>query len=404
MKILWVKSDLLHPTTRGGQIRTLETLRRLRERNTIHYVAFSNEPDGEAIRRSSEYCDRCYTIPQFLPPRASYGFALQLATGLFSRLPLAVLRYRSAAMRRKLDELIATENYDSIVSDFPAPAPNFTRLQDCVLFQHNVETMIWQRHAAQARNPLEKAYMRLQASRMAVFERDVCRSVRHIIAVSEEDASTMQRMFGVTNISTIPTGVDVDRFTPPSGSQSFTADLVFLGSMDWLPNIDGMRWFVDAVLPLIRRSRPKCSLAVVGRNPSREIKAFAAKDPLIHVTGTVPDVRPWLWGSHVSIVPLRIGGGTRIKIYESMAARVPVVSTAIGAEGLDVHHPVDIRIADQPEEFAAACLELLDDPESRTAQARAAWELVAASFRWENIVRRFESILEDAALDSGQIG
>ncbi len=397
MKILWVKSDLLHPTTRGGQIRTLEMLRRLRERNTIHYVAFSNEPDGEGVRRSSEYCDRCYTIPQFLPPRASYGFAVQLVTGLFFRLPLAVLRYRSAAMRRKLDELTATENYDCIVCDFPTPAPNVTRLQDCVLFQHNVETMIWQRHAAQARNLPEKAYMRLQARRMAVFERDVCRSVRHIIAVSEEDASTMKRMFGVTNISTIPTGVDVDHFKPPS-SQPVTADLIFLGAMDWLPNIDGMRWFVDAVLPLIRRSRPKCSVAVVGRNPSREVQSFAAKNPLIHVTGTVPDVRPWLWGSHVSIVPLRIGGGTRIKIYESMAAQVPVVSTAIGAEGLNVHHPADIRIADNPEEFASACLELLDDPEIRAAQARTAWDLVDSNFRWENIVRRFESILEGAAL------
>ena len=396
MKILWVKSDLLHPATRGGQIRTLEMLRRLRKRNLIHYVAFSNEPDGEGVRRSSEYCDRCYTIPKFIPPRASWSFAVQLAAGLFSPLPLAVFRYKSAAMRRKLDELIAAENYDSIVCDFPTPAPNFNRLQDCVLFQHNVETMIWQRHSAQARNAVEKAYMRLQARRMAVFEGHVCRSVRHIIAVSGEDAAAMNRMFGVTNVSIIPTGVDVEHFTP-SGAQAFIADLVFLGSMDWLPNIDGMRWFVEAVLPVIRRSRPKCSVAVVGRNPSGEIKSFAAKDPLIHVTGTVPDVRPWLWESHVSIVPLRIGGGTRIKIYESMAARVPVVSTAIGAEGLDVHDRVDIRIADSPEKFAAACLELLDRPENRAAQANAAWDLVAGSFRWENIVRRFESILDGSA-------
>ncbi len=396
MKILWVKSDLLHPTTRGGQIRTLEILRRLKDRNTIDYVGFSNDPQGEAVHLSSEYCNRCFTVPQFLPPRASLAFALQAAAGLFSPLPLAISRYKSDQMRSRIDELIATNNYDSVVCDFPTPSPNIRRLENCVLFQHNVETMIWERHAAQARNAAEKVYMRMQANRMAAFERDVCRKVRHIIAVSDEDASEMTRRFGVSNVSVVPTGVDAARFTPPPEPSPFTADLVFLGSMDWLPNIDGMRWFIRDILPLIRRSAPNCSVAIVGRNPTREVEEFAKSDPLIHVTGTVPDVRSWLWGAKLSIVPLRIGGGTRIKIYEAMAAKAPVVSTAVGAEGLSIHPPSDIRIGDTPDAFAEACLILLQNAAARKAQAEQAWRLVTQNFGWDKIALRFEDILQAA--------
>jgi glycosyltransferase involved in cell wall biosynthesis len=199
-------------------------------------------------------------------------------------------------------------------------------------------------------------------------------------------------MFGLPQVSSIPTGVDVESFTP--AQTPVRSGMVFVGSMDWLPNIDGMRWFCADVLPLIRRRRPDCPLAIVGREPSREMQALAERDPLIQVTGTVPDVRPYLWKSAVSIVPLRIGGGTRMKIYEAMAARVAVVSTTVGAEGLDVNPPRDIRISDTAADFAAQCLELLDNEAARNDQADAAWRLVAENFGWDSIAKQFESILE----------
>ena len=133
-------------------------------------------------------------------------------------------------------------------------------------------------------------------------------------------------MFGVSNVAAIPTGVDLDYFQPQSVEP--VADLVFIGSMDWRPNDDGVGWFAREILPLIRKQRPDCTVAIVGRNPSAEMKALA--DDKVRVTGTVPDVRPYLWGSKISIVPLRIGGGTRLKIYESMAAKTPVISTLLG--------------------------------------------------------------------------
>jgi sugar transferase (PEP-CTERM/EpsH1 system associated) len=392
MKILWVKSDLLHPTTKGGHIRTLEMLKRIHQRHEVHYAAFESDPQGEGVRRSGEYCTRVYTISHSPPPRTSLAFAAQMALGLFSSLPVVIFRYRSAAMARLLANLIDKEKFDSIVCDFITPATNFPSLRPCVVFQHNVETMIWRRYTQNARNRIEASYLNLQARRMFRFERDVCRAARHVVAVSNDDAAQLAEMFGIGPVSAIPTGVDVDYFTP---AQSGPRDgLVFVGSMDWLPNINGVRWFCAEILPLIRARRPDCRLSIVGREPTREILALGERDPLIRITGTVPDVRPYLWKAALSVVPLRVGGGTRLKIYEAMAARVPVVSTTIGAEGLEVDPARDIRIADDAASFAARCLELLEAPVSREALASAAWQLVADSFGWDHVARRFEAILE----------
>jgi glycosyltransferase involved in cell wall biosynthesis len=199
-------------------------------------------------------------------------------------------------------------------------------------------------------------------------------------------------MFDVKNVSAVPTGVDVEYFTP-RGTAERVADLVFVGSMDWMPNSDGMLFFVREVLPLIRRKRRDCSVAIVGRQPGPEIRALADADPKIRVTGTVPDVRPYLWGAPVSIVPLRVGGGTRLKIYEAMAAHTAVVSTTIGAEGLDVQSPANIRLADEPQAFADACLELLDDASERSRMVREAAYLVSSRFSWDHVVRCFENAL-----------
>jgi glycosyltransferase involved in cell wall biosynthesis/ribosomal protein S18 acetylase RimI-like enzyme len=395
MKILWVKTDFLHPTTRGGQIRTLEILARLHARHQIHYVAFDDPKRPEGPERSVEYCSQAYPVPHAVPRKGSPGFIPQLVKGLFSRLPVAVGRYRSAAMARRIEALLERHRFDRLVCDFLAPAPNLTRLRDWVLFQHNVESAIWSRRADRARDPFRALYLRLQARRMHDYEGRACREAGRVLAVSRQDADLMRTLYGAFRIAVVPTGVDVDRFSPPPHAPK-VADLVFVGSMDWLPNIDGMIFFAREILPRIRRERPGCSVAIVGRSPARAVSALAARDPRIVVTGTVEDVRPYLWGSSVAIVPLRIGGGTRLKIYEAMAAGVPVVSTAIGAEGLDVKSPENIRLADDPEGFAGACVELLVHDEVRRGQARAGLELVRARASWDAAAAVFEAALRDA--------
>jgi glycosyltransferase involved in cell wall biosynthesis len=392
MKILWAKSDFLHPTTKGGHIRTLETLKRLHRSHEIHYVALDLPEQRGGVQRSSEYCARAYPISHRAPPRSTPRFWMQAGAGLLSPLPLAVSRYRSDAMRRRIETLTRAEKFDAIVCDFLFAAPNIPDLAGATLFQHNVEATIWKRHVEHSASPLRRAYFKSQYQRMRRYEGEVCRAVKSIIAVSESDAQAMRSDYSVSQVSAVPTGVDLDYFRPPV-SPARATDLVFLGSMDWMPNIDAVKWFTREVLPLIRQRRPDCSLAIVGRNPGPGIRRLADEDAHCHVTGTVADVRPYLWGSAAAIVPLRIGGGTRLKIYECMAARIPVVSTTIGAEGLDVRDGQNILIADSPRDFAERCVALLDDSGARARLTLAAWEMIAACYSWEVVARKFEELL-----------
>lgn len=392
MKLLWVKSDFLHPPDRGGQIRTLETLKRLHRRHEVHYIGLTAPGEEEGPRRAHEYASRWYAVEHVVPEKTSPAFAWQLAAGVVDRLPVAVRRFRSAAMRREVQALLRRESFDAIVCDFLFPAANIPDLRPVTLFQHNVESLIWRRRLAQARDPIRRAYLRVQAKRMERFERDVCQSVRSIIAVSEQDAEIMRREFGAARASAVPTGVDVEYFRRPPEVEP-KADLVFVGSMDWMPNIDGAVWFVSEVLPLIRKRAPECTLAIAGRRPTAQLQELARRDPRITVTGTIPDVRPWVWGAKAAIVPLRVGGGTRIKIYEAMAAGTPVVSTSIGAEGLDVRNGETILLADDAAAFADACVTLLSDPERGRCVSSAAHELVATRYSWDAVAAAFEDLL-----------
>jgi glycosyltransferase involved in cell wall biosynthesis len=368
-------------------------LRCLHRRHEVHFLAFRSPGDSEGLTRSSEYCAHAYPIDFTSTPKDSIRFGAQLAAGLFDPVPLAVSRFRSAAMRDKIAELTAAVRFDRVVCDFLVPAVNFPSLQRTVLFQHNVESTIWRRRIEHARNPIERAYLKMQASRMLTFEGRVCRAVDGVIAVSDLDAAAMSEQFGVERVGAVPTGVDLEYFLRPREAPAADNDLIFIGSMDWAPNVGGILEFVRSTLPLIRRERPGTSLLIVGRDPTPEIRDLAEKDPGIIVTGTVPDVRPYLWRSLVSIVPLQIGGGTRLKIYESMAAGVATVSTTIGAEGI-VAGPSEIRRADEPDTFARHCLDLLENAAERDALSNSARALVTERFSWEQVTRRFEDLLD----------
>jgi polysaccharide biosynthesis protein PslH len=402
MKTLWVNSNFMHPTTKGGQIRTLEMLRHLHRWHEIHYVAIANPAQPEGPARAHEYSAKSYPFSYAVPSKTSPAFYAELAHGLFSSTPVAVERFNPPGMREFLQDLIRREKFDCAVVDHLAPTSYFPDLEHAIFFQHNVETVIWRRHVEHAANPLRRAYFKLQSDRMYHYERRVSRASGHIVAVSKTDADEMRRLFDVDRVTEIPTGVNIDYFSPPlDGPSKPVADFVFVGSMDWLPNVDGVLYFVREILPLIRKSRPEATLAIVGRTPLPEINQLAAADPRIQVTGTVSDIRPYLWNSSISIVPLRIGGGTRLKIYEAMAAKIPVVSTTIGAEGLVVNPPRDIRLADRPEAFAAQCLELADSPEQRRQLSQDAWQMVNDRFSWEQVARCFENVMRSGPRMTG---
>lgn len=392
MKILWICPFFLHPTDRGAQIRTLNTLKELHKRHEIHFAALNDPSNLEGPLRSSEYSTRHIAIEHSAPARSSLSILPQLAASIFDPVPLAVSRYGSRALRAKIDDLIAAERYDAIVCDFLAAAPNVPQLKQCVLFQHNVETTIWKRHVEQAPSFLRRTYFQMQARKMKAYEEKVCRQSKFVIAVSEIDAIRMKEMFKIDTVASVPTGVDIEYFAS-RGSVPSICDTVFSGSMDWLPNVDAVEFFLSDIFPLIREQIPNASFTIAGRSPDARVLKAAQGVKGVSVTGKVDDMRPFLWGSRISVVPIRIGGGTRLKIYECMAAGLPVVSTSIGAEGLRYQNGSDILIADDPRPFADACVRLLTREETRCMIAQNALHRAQTELSWGAVSREFEEIL-----------
>ena len=400
MRILWLKTELLHPVDKGGRIRTYNMLRELRRAHQVTYLALDDGAGGtEARERAAEYCHELLTVPHATRPKFSAGFYLELAQNMVSSLPYFMKKYVSDGMRREVERLTRGGGFDVLVCDFLQPSVNVPRQLPlpAVLFQHNVEAMIWQRHYEVQRNPLKKAYLYGQWLKSRAYEGETCRRFDSVVAVSREDAEVMRRVYGAREVEDVPTGVDTEFFRPRADAgEQRPHELVFTGSMDWLPNEDAIRFFTEQVMPRIKRAVPDVTLTVVGRNPSPWLVELGRRDASVVVTGRVEDVRPYMERAAVYVVPIRVGGGTRLKIYEAMAMAKPVVSTTIGAEGLPVRDGEEILIADEAEAFASAVVRLLEDD----AQARALGErgatLVRERFGWARVAEKFAEICERA--------
>jgi len=397
MRILWLKTELLHPVDKGGKIRTYNMLKALKRNHQITYLTLDDGTgDDKARELASEYCDELVSIPHRRREKFTAGFYVDLALNLGSDLPYAIKKYESTEMRREIENRI--RGFDVLICDFLAPAVNVPRDLDCatVLFQHNVEAMIWKRHYEVQTNPAKKTYLFRQWRKMFDFEARTCPRFDCVVAVSREDREMMQQQYGVENVYDVPTGVDTDFFRPNRERTGKPHNLVFTGSMDWLPNEDAIRYFTESVMPRIKQSVPDVTLTVVGRDPYPALLELSKRDPSVIVTGRVEDVRPYMDEAAVYIVPLRIGGGTRLKIYEAMAMEKAIVSTSIGAEGLPVVNGKEIVLADTPESFADAVVKLLKDPRVAEEIGQRAAARVRAEFGWESVADSFAAVCERA--------
>jgi sugar transferase (PEP-CTERM/EpsH1 system associated) len=397
MRVLWLKTELLHPLDKGGKIRTYHMLRGLRGHAHVTYLTLADGSASlDASGRAREYCDELLTVPLSPPNKGTPAYYAALLCNLPSRLPYAVARFRSPAMREAIAHAVHDRRIDLLVCDFLTPAVNVPvgLGVPAVLFQHNVEAAIWTRRAQVARSFALRAYLTEQSRRMQAFERQECRRFDHVIAVSELDRDTFRDTYAVSQVSSIPTGVDVDFFRPSSSAAIAPRELVFVGSMDWMPNVDAVAWFVTDILPLVRRHVPDASLSIVGRDPARTVRELAARVPGVTVTGTVPDVRPYLERCAVVVVPLRVGGGTRLKIFEAMAMEKAVVSTHIGAEGLPIANGNELLLADDPRSFAGAVVSLLQDRALARRLGEAAAMRVRRDFGWAAVSQQFAALCE----------
>jgi glycosyltransferase involved in cell wall biosynthesis len=396
VKILWVKAGKLLPVDTGGKIRSFNLLRHLNAKHEVTLLSYyGGARDREYELKLGGIFPRAVAVPIGGPDSSVAAATFHYAGRLFRRAPFAVSRFTASPVCRLIEEWDKARRFDVSVCDFLAASANFPRRPHTpsVLFQHNVESVLWSRRAATDRSALKRLVYAVEAARMKHYERETVRRFEHVIAVSDADRAAMADMTNLDRISVVPTGVDTGLFRPSIRNESPEPIVLFLGSMDWEPNADGVQYFAEAIWPAIRAAVPSARLQVVGRNPTTAIRRLASQ--CIEIVGTVPSVLEYLHRAAIVVVPLRVGGGTRLKIFEAMGAGKAVVSTTIGAEGLDVVDGRDILLADTPAAFSAAAIRLLRDSGERRRLEDAALG-TASRYDWQAIAERFETILARA--------
>jgi sugar transferase (PEP-CTERM/EpsH1 system associated) len=402
MNILWLNAGLLLPLDKGGKLRTWHLMRHLAQRHRITYLSFEDPATTPADRDGMrEVCEHLEVVPRHDPAKGSLAFYADAAARIFDRLPYAAGKYRSREYRERLERLLATRHFDLVVCDFLVPAVNMPATLPCpsVVFTHNVEAEIWRRHYERQTNPVSRTLFRQQWRRMLRFEAATLRRFDLVLAVSDTDRETFQRLYPSdlrAPVFTVATGVDTSFFAPRGDAAVAPAHLVFTGSMDWIPNEDAMTYFCQDILPLVRAQEPQVTLSIVGRAPTPAVQRLA-EIAGVEVTGRVDDVRDSIARASVYVVPIRIGGGTRLKIFEAMGMAKAVVSTTIGAEGLPVTDGRDVVIADTPPAFADAIVSLLRAPARRVQLERAARDLVVTLYDWSAVAGQLEEALVSAA-------
>jgi glycosyltransferase involved in cell wall biosynthesis len=397
-KVLMLTGALPYPLTTGAKIRTFNLLKRLADEFDIDLLTvITDESEKEYIAYIEAIGVSCHYL--ILPGQS--GLFKKATDAFLSWIlsePYLTRHYRSKPYRKRLDKLLAATNYDVIHCDAISMTPNFQGLDKrrLILTQHNIEQVIWAGYVKRAGNPLMHVYYRNQHRKIERLESRLNDTYGHVVTVSANDKQILSQFYPDDRITVVENGVDPATYENdrPLGERS---GIVFTGSLDWMPNIDGLTWFACDIYPLLRTTVPGLQIKVVGRRPSFRLMDILSTRTAVTVHADVPEIQPFLHEARVMIVPLHIGGGSRLKILEAMASRLPVVATAKGAEGLDVEHGKNILIANEPEKFAGALIDVLNDDSLHQRLAEAGLELINARYSWENVARPLADLWRSVA-------
>jgi len=395
LKVLVIGEEIPYPPDAGKRIRTWNLLRRLATRHSLSYLCYglSNDPAVDALELAGIHV---HTVK---PLRKLRGWPLyiRLFANLFSFYPYSVVKHSSKGFDQELRTLLNKCAFDLVHYEGTHCARYLSSVGSLprVLGTHNIESQIWSRRARFGRTRVEQVFFGSQAIKMRSFERRALLRSEYAIAVTLQDARQMFD-WGVPNVALVPNGVELEAYQTDFNAVR-SCELLFLGALDWYPNIDALQHFINEILPLILSVQPNAVLRVVGRRPPESLRDIVAGNRNVEIVGEVKDVRPYLRSAGVVVVPLRIGGGSRIKILEALAAAKAVVSTSVGAEGLELKAGEHIQLADTSSRFAEITAALMDDQRERSRLGNNGRRFVSERYSWDSIAIKLESVWSSLA-------
>jgi polysaccharide biosynthesis protein PslH len=398
MKVVVVDWDIAYPANSGKRLRTLNLILQLAQRHEITYFSRGNgcSPGGRAAREFLNHMGIATVFANVpLPSKSTWGYKARLAGHLWSNDPLAVAVHRSAAFEEAINKYASQNEVDLWQLEwtpYVQMLPRSSNMRSLVI-AHNVDSLIWQRYCETEKNFLRRQLFVKQWRKFQCFERKAFNQATGVVAVSSNDARMLWDKFNVRYVEVVENGVDIDYYSQIRLPRD-PRKLLFLGSLDWRPNLDAVNALLDDILPRLERAEPMTSLEIVGRNPPAWLSKKIAAHANVALHANVTDVRPHLAQAGMMVVPLRIGGGSRLKILEAMASSLPVVSSTIGAEGLQVKPGYDLQIADGFDEVTQAIISWMRQPELAAAAAGHGLELVRNHYSWERLARQLESVWE----------
>lgn len=393
MKILYITERMPYPLDTGGKIRTYHILKGLAKCHEVILVCNYDSVVEEKYRSYLEVLGiDCHFIPR--TPETLFGLGIKLLKSLFSRVPIVVSRHYNSILAQKVQSLSAQDidlvHFDQL--DATLYLDEVDGAYRKYLDQHNVVTNQVKTSYLVEKNWLKKLYMGLQLNKTRSYESIICEKMDLCLVCSEADNQYLSDMAPQSKVAVIPNGADVDYFSQSSNLLPTVCEhlknketAVFVGTLDYGPGETAVRYFCDEILPVLRTKMKSFSFIAVGQNPPRFLTRLAEKDSRIIVTGRVDDIRQYVACAGVFVVPLLSGSGTRLKILDAMSMRIPVVSTSIGAEGLDAVHGKHILIADNAELFADAVLTVLRSEELSHRLIENGYALVSEQYSWQAV-------------------
>jgi glycosyltransferase involved in cell wall biosynthesis len=398
MNVTIVGGNLPYPPNAGNRVRTLSLTLRLARAHRISLL-YHRSDDPVADREASAYLGdhgvETIGVDRAIPPKTGPAFYARLAANLVSPLPYSVVTHNSPALVRAISRHAARSPVDLWQAEWTPYMKSMRGLVGApkVVMAHNVESQIWQRYHETERRPHKKWYIARQWRKFERFERRAFAEATRVVAVSDEDAELIRGGFGTDRVDVVDNGIDRAYFESVAPAREGDR-IVFLGSFEWRPNLDAVGLLLDEIFPKVLAAVPSAKLDLVGRNPPESLARRVLDLPNVELHANVPDVRPFLARSGVMAVPLRIGGGSRLKILEALAAGLPVVSTRVGAEGLRLTSGRDLAIVERVEEMAAALLGCIRDPNAARAMAECSRRLVLERYDWDVLAARLGRIWE----------